>query len=117
MEDHSTVIGLDLGDRYSNFCVLDRDGEVMEEVRIRTTTQAMSKAFSRSEHARIAMEVGTHSPWVSRLLSSMGHEVLVANARKVRLIYQSDNKNDTLDAQTLARLARVDWRLLAPIEH
>ena len=117
MEDHSTIIGLDLGDRYSNYCVLDGDGEIVEEVRIRTTTEAMSKTFSRYEDARIAMEVGTHSPWVSRLLRAMGHEVLVANARKVRLIYQSDKKNDSFDAQTLARLARVDWRLLAPIEH
>jgi transposase len=89
----------------------------MEEVRIRTSAEAMSRAFSRYDHARIAMEVGTHSPWVSRLLRSLGHEVLVANARKVRLIYQSDTKNDGLDAQTLARLARVDWRLLAPVAH
>lgn len=117
MEDHSTIIGMDLGDRYSNYCVLDGQGEVAEEVRIRSTPQAMTKALSRYEHARVAMEVGSHSPWVSRLLSSMGHEVLVANARKVRLIYQSDNKNDTLDPRTLARLARVDWRLLAPIAH
>jgi transposase len=117
MEDHSTIIGLDLGDRYSNYCVLNGDGEIVEEVRIRTTVQGISKAFSRYQCARIAMEVGTHSPWVSRLVSGMGHEVLVANARKVRLICQSDKKNDSLDAQTLARLARVDWRLLAPIEH
>jgi transposase len=117
MEDHSTIIGLDLGDRYSNYCVVDQDGEIEEEGRIRTTTQAMSKAFSRYKGAPMALEVGTHSPWVSRLLSSMGHEVLVANPRKVRLIYHSDKKNDSLDAQTLARLARVDWKLLAPIEH
>ncbi len=117
MEDHSTTIGLDLGDRYSDYCVLNGEGEVAEEVRIRTSAEAVSMAFSRYEHARIAMEVGSHSPWVSRLLGAMGHEVLVANARKVRLIYHSDNKSDTLDAQTLARLARVDWRLLAPIQH
>ena len=117
MEDHSTIIGLDLGDQYSTYCVLDEGGEVAEEVRIRTTPQAMSKTFSRYEHARITIEVGTHSPWVSRLLVSMGHGVLVANPRKVRMIYQSDKKNDSLDAQTLARLARVDWKLLAPIQH
>ena len=63
----------------------------------------------------IAIETGTHSPWVSRLLESFGHEVLVANARKVRLVYGGDRKSDKLDAQKLARLARFDPRLLSPI--
>jgi transposase len=61
------------------------------------------------------IEVGTHSPWVSRLLEECGHEVLVANARKVRLIYGEGHKNDKIDAEKLARLARVDPKLLAPI--
>ena len=62
-------------------------------------------------HSRIALEIGTHSPWISRLLSEMGHEVIVANARKVRLIGESRKKDDRLDAQTLARLARIDPRV------
>jgi hypothetical protein len=76
MEDHSTIIGLDLGDRYSNYRVMDGGGEVTEEVRIRTSAQAMFKAFSKYGEARIAMEVGTHSSRVSRLLRSMGHRWL-----------------------------------------
>jgi transposase len=66
---------------------------------------------------RIAIEVGTHSPWVSRLLEERGHQVLVANARKLRLIYQNKRKTDKIDAQNLARLARLDPKLLAPLKH
>jgi hypothetical protein len=67
--------------------------------------------------SRIALEIGTHSPWISRLLSELGHEVIVANARKVRLIGESRKKDDRLDAQTLAPLARVDPKLLSPVKH
>jgi transposase len=64
---------------------------------------------------RVTLEAGTQSPWVARLLGSVGHEVLIANPRKLRAIYESDSKSDRLDAQMLARLARIDPRLLAPI--
>jgi transposase len=77
----------------------------------------MSQVFASMVRSRIAMEVGTHSPWVSRLLQSFGHEVIVANARRVRLIGQSSRKNDKQDAKLLARLARVDPSLLCPIQH
>jgi transposase len=66
---------------------------------------------------RIAIETGTHSPWVSRLLEECGHEVLGANARKLRLIYANKRKTDEVDAENLARLARVDPKLLYPVEH
>jgi transposase len=66
---------------------------------------------------RIAIETGTHSPWVSRLLEECGHEVLVANARKLRLIYANKRKTDEVDAENLARLARVDPKLLYPLKH
>lgn len=82
-----------------------------------TTKQAMAEVFSALAKCRMALEVGTHSPWVSRLLASLGHEVIVANARQVKLITQSSRKNDKLDAQTLARLARVDPQVLRPIQH
>ncbi len=65
----------------------------------------------------VALEVGTHSPWVSRQIASQGHEVIVANPHKVKLITQSVRKNDRVDAQMLARLARVDPKLLRPIRH
>ena len=111
------TIGLDLGDRFSQICVLDALGEVLEESRVRTTPEALGRRFGSMTPCRVALEVGTHSPWVQRLLAGMGHEVLVANARKMRLIYQNESKNDRVDAELLARLARVDPKLLHPIQH
>lgn len=110
------TIGIDLGDRWSRYCVLDRAGTVLEEDRVRTTEEGFTERFRRAA-ARVVVEAGTHSPWVSRLLESLGHQVIVANARKVRLIYESDRKNDKLDARMLARLGRLDVSLLCPIRH
>jgi transposase len=111
------TIGMDLGDRKSRICLLDETGEVIREGTVATTKKGMAQAFGAMAHCRIALEVGTHSPWVSRLLKSFGHEVIVANARQVKLISQSSRKDDKLDAQMLARLARVDPQLLRPIRH
>jgi transposase len=66
---------------------------------------------------RIAIEAGTHSPWASRVLEECPHEVLVANARKLRLIYSNKPKTDEIDAENLARLARLDPKLLYPLKH
>ena len=84
---------------------------------MRTNAKALSEVFGAMARSRIALEIGTHSPWISRLLSELGHEVIVANARKVRLIGESRKKDDRLDAQTLARLARIDPELLYPVKH
>ena len=111
------TIGMDLGDRTSRYCVLDQEGKVQLEGSVGTTRKAMAQVFGAVARCRIAIEVGTHSPWLSRLLQSWGHEVIVANARQVKLISQSSRKDDRLDAQTLARLARVDPLLLRPIQH
>jgi transposase len=111
------TIGLDLGDRNSWYCVLDEAGQIQLEQRVRTNGKALQEVFGAMPHSRIALEIGTHSPWISRLLSELGHEVIVANARKVRLIGQSRKKDDRLDAQTLARLARIDPELLYPVKH
>jgi transposase len=111
------TIGLDLGDRNSWYCVLDEAGTVQLEQRVHTNTKALQQVFSAMPASRIALEIGTHSPWISRLLSQLGHEVIVANARKVRLIGESRRKDDRLDAQTLARLARIDPELLYPAKH
>jgi transposase len=113
----SVTVGLDLGDKYSRWCVLDESGELLEEGRVATTERALTQRFSHLPPARVALEVGTHSPWVQRLLSGLGHEVLVANPRKLRLIYRNESKDDRLDAERLARLARVDPKLLHPIRH
>lgn len=117
-EQTRMTAGLDLGDKYSYLCLLDTEsGEVIEESRLRTTSEALRRRFSSERPLRITIEVGTHSPWVSRILEGCGHEVLVANARKVRLIYGDKRKNDKLDAENLARLARLDPKLLYPLRH
>ena len=113
----SMTIGMDLGDKHSCYCVLNGQGEVIDEGKVGTTKKAIAQAFGAMSGCRIALEVGTHSPWVSRLLWGMGHEVVVANPRQVKLISASSRKDDRLDAQTLARLARVDPQLLRPIRH
>jgi len=94
------TIGMDLGDKTSRYCQLDGSGEVMEEGGVATTKKGMTQLFGAKGRCRIAIEVGTHSPWVSRLLKSLGHEVIVANARQVKLISASSRKDDRLDAQT-----------------
>jgi transposase len=111
------TIGMDLGDKTSRYCQLDGSGEVREEGSVATTKKGLTQRFATMGRCRMAIEVGTHSPWVSRLLKSFGHEVIVANARQVKLISASSRKDDRLDAQTLARLARVDPQLLRPIRH
>src|SRR6202140_1244121 len=111
------TIGLDLGDRNSWYCVVDEAGQIQLEQRVRTTAKALQEVFGTMPRSRIALEIGTHSPWISRMLSDLGHEVIVANSRKVRLIGESRKKDDRLDAQTLARLARIDPELLYPVKH
>jgi transposase len=117
-EQPMTTAGLDLGDRYSYLCLIDsQSGEVIEEGRLRTISEAFRRRFASERPLRIAIEAGTHSPWVSRLLEECGHEVLVANARKLRLIYANKRKTDEIDAENLARLARLDPKLLYPLRH
>jgi transposase len=113
----SITIGMDLGDKTSRCCAVDASGEVLFERSVATTKKGMAQTFGAFGRCRVALEVGTHSPWVSRLLTRLGHEVIVANARQVKLISHSSRKDDKLDAQMLARLARVDPQLLRPIRH
>jgi transposase len=111
------TIGLDLGDRFSHYCILDEAGNVILEHNLPTTPKGIDQVFRKVPRSRIALETGTHSPWVSRQLSQLGHEVIVAHARNVRLIGESSRKDDQLDARMLARLARIDPGLLAPVRH
>jgi transposase len=111
------TIGLDLGDRWSFYCVMDEAGQVILEHKLPTTSEAMKQTFGKIPRSLIALETGTHSPWVSRLLSELGHEVIVAHAQKVQLITKSNRKDDRHDARTLARLARFDPALLGPVRH
>src|SRR5215510_7744189 len=114
---HQLTIGMDLGDRWSFYCVLDEFGKVILEQKLATTPEALKQTFARIPRSRIAMETGTHSPWISRLLTQLGHQVIVAHAQKVDLITKSTRKDDRHDATTLARLARIDPELLGPVRH
>jgi transposase len=113
----SEAVGLDLSDKSATFVVVDAMGNVSGEGKIALTEAGLRKAFAWRKSTRIAIEVGTHSPWVSRLLDELGHEVIVANARQVKLIRENRRKNDREDAMILARLARLDPALLKPIRH
>jgi len=115
--EEQLTIGLDLGDRNSWYCMLGEAGQVLLEQKVSTTAKALREVFGRVPRSGIALETGMHSPWVSRLLSELGHEVIVAHARNVRLIGESRKKDDRLDARTLARLARIDPQLLCPVKH
>jgi transposase len=111
------TVGIDLGDRSSRYCILNEAGEKASEDELPTTEPGLNSVFGKMAPCRIAIEAGMHSPWVSRYLAAMGHEVIVANPHKVKLITQNVKKNDRMDAEQLARLARVDPKLLSPIQH
>lgn len=111
------TIGLDLGDTHHFICVLNNRGETLDERSITNHRESLRRLAKKYPGARIALEVGSHSPWVSRFLIGLGMEVIVANPRKLRAIYTNDRKSDELDARMLAKLARADVSLLHPIEH
>jgi transposase len=113
----AVTVGLDLGDRHSHYCMLNEQREVIGQGRIQTSEAGLSKHFPGATRMRIALEAGTHSPWVSRLLRKLGHQVIVANPRKLRAITSSESKNDRNDAEKLARFAAQDPKLLSPIQH
>lgn len=111
------TIGLDIGDRHSYFFAVDEAGEFLEEGRLRTKAEDLRQRFSAYPPGRVAIETGTHSPWVSQLLAECRHQVLVANSRRLALISQNQKKSDRMDAEILAELAYSKPKLLAPIRH
>ena len=111
------TIGMDLGDKNHVLCVLDSSGNVSIKSTIDNNQDSISSFFKKYKGATVVIEAGTHSPWISRQLSTLGCIVLVANPRKLRAIWQSDNKTDMRDAEMLARIARFDPHLLYPIQH
>jgi transposase len=117
LQEQKPTIGVDLGDRWSFYCVLDEAGKILLEQKVPTAPEAMKQTFGKIPRSLMALETGTHSPWVSRLLTELGHEVIVAHAQKVELITKSNRKDDRHDARTLARLARFDPELLGPVRH
>jgi transposase len=109
------TIGMDVSDRWSHIAVLDEQGVVLVRDRVQTKDKALRRYFEKFEGALIAIEVGPHSLWMSRVLADVGLEVIVANPGKVALIHGSDRKSDEVDAENLARLARFDPALLYPV--
>lgn len=111
------TIGLDVGDRKTNVCILDEQGDIFVQDQLASTKTGVSRLLEKLSRCRVALEVGTHSPWMSRLIAGFGHEVIVANPRNVAWIVDSRRKNDRLDAEKLARLARLDPKVLSPVQH
>ncbi|MGH9694504.1 MAG: IS110 family transposase [Bryobacteraceae bacterium] len=116
-QEEGLVIGVDLGDKESQVCVLGAEQEIRHEDRVRTTTPAMESWFRCLKPSLVVLEAGTHSPWVSRLIGQLGHRVIVADPRRLKLISQSDSKNDRADARMLARVAAAMPELLKVVKH
>lgn len=116
MRERSTI-GMDMGDKIHRICVMDDEGAIQHRGSVFNAGEAIRDFFSDYEPSLFAIEAGTHSAWVSRLLEAMGHEVLVGNPRKLRAIWGADIKTDERDAEMLARIARFDRALLSPIRH
>lgn len=114
---NSITVGMDLGDKNHEVCILNEAGVVKERRTIANKKEAVVKCFEEYRGALVAIEAGTHSAWVSRVLESLECEVLVGNPRKLRMIWASSNKNDVADAEMLGRVARFDRALLYPIQH
>lgn len=114
----SATIGMDLGDKSSAYCVIDQaSGEELAAGTVRTTASAIERVFAPYADARVVMETGTHSPWISRLVERLCAEVDEANAREAGIIYKQDRKSDRTDAQRLARFGRIDPDILRPVHH
>ena len=111
------TVGVDLGDQWSNYCIVGLEGETLAEGQLRTTPEGVGEFFQSLNSGRVVVEVGTHSAWVQEVIVGFGHEVLVANPRLMDGSKRRRRKNDRIDANKLARLGRVDPGSLHPIWH
>jgi transposase len=111
------TVGVDLGDQWSNYCILGLSGETLAEGQFRTRKQEVAEFFQALATSRVVVEVGTHSAWVREVIAGFGHEVLVANPRLMDGSKRRRRKNDRIDAEKLARLGRMDPKSLHPIQH
>jgi hypothetical protein len=106
------TVGVDLGDQWNNYCILGLGGETLIEGQFKTSQQAVAEFFQGLTRSRVVIEVGTHSAWVREVICGFGHEVLVANGRRMEGTKRRQRKNDRIDAAELARLGRVDPKSL-----
>lgn len=114
---NTITIGIDLGDKKHVIFVLDSSSDHSQSATVDNDRESLVKTFKKYKGATVALEAGTHSAWISRLLGSLGCRVLVGNPRKLRAIWQDYEKTDIRDAEMLARIARFDPQLLYPITH
>jgi hypothetical protein len=91
------TVGVDLGDQWSNYCILGLDGETLAEGQLPTTRQDFAEFFQAMAAARVVMEVGTHSAWGRDVVAGCGHEALVANSRQMEGPKRRKRKNDRID--------------------
>lgn len=117
MKKYITYVGMDCGDKRHHVCVLDGEGEVIGRQVVRNSARDVQEALAEYPASLVAIEVGTHSRWLQRVIEEAGHKVLVANPRKLKAISSSDQKTDRNDAEMLARLARFDPKMLSPVVH
>src|ERR1017187_4619234 len=111
------TVGVDLGDKWSNYCILGLDGETLVEGALQTSPHDFSEVFSAVMPARVVMEVGTHSAWARDAVAGCGHEGLSAIPRQMEGPKKRKRKNDRIDAHKLARVGRMDPQSLFPIHH
>jgi len=116
MSDNITI-GMDLGDKYHIAVIFDVQGNELGVSKVINTRAGIKKFFTRFEGSTVAIEAGTHSPWISRLLEQKGFSVYVGNPRKLRFIWDSQDKSDERDARMLGMVCRVEPRLLSPLHH
>lgn len=117
VSESGLTLGMDVSDKYCHICILDEEGESLEESRVRTSQEALRKKLGALEPSLVVIEVGGHSRWLSQLIEELGHTCLIANAYEARRLAGNRRKNDKLDAETLARFGRSDPRMLRPLKH
>jgi len=115
-KDTVVIVGLDVSDRFSSYCMIDAlSGEAIEEGKVATRAASLAARFDAKTPLRVVLETGTHATWIARLLRGLGHEALVADARRLRFIWGSERKDDEVDARMLAKVGRLDPSLLHPV--
>ena len=110
-------IGIDIGDKVNFTCILNNKGEVLVNKEIPNNKAAMKEYFDGIEKASIAIEAGTHSPWIEKLLVAIGHDVFVCNPRELVAVTQNIKKSDKKDPEILAGMLLTGKHLLKQVFH
>src|SRR6056300_1181058 len=108
----NVTIGMDLGDQKHVITILDEDGVIIKSCSLDNVRASIIKFFKKYQGSTVAIEAGTHSPWISREIRALGCNVLVGNPRKLRSIWNSDDKADVHDSEMLARIEPFVLELL-----